>query len=80
MATTHARPEGITDYEWRQYLKDEEKFNKALLARVCPDCGGPLQKTLDPRPRGSSRAPEMWFNYRCANKACGFLLDQREGN
>jgi hypothetical protein len=77
MTASTTRPEGVTDHEWREFLKAEETFNKALLARICPDCAGPVTKTFDRRQRP---VPGMWFSYQCQSKDCGFMLEQREAN
>lgn len=79
MAAAYERPEGVTDAEWKEFLQEIEKNEEALRKLVCPDCGSPLTKQLDPRQAGVSEAPGLWYNYRCTSQ-CGFLVDQKEAN
>lgn len=75
----YEKPEGLSEEEWRQFLSDIEKQDACLRDLVCPDCGSPLMKSLDPRQSGGTLHAGTWFNYRCTNRPqCKFLVDQCE--
>jgi len=81
MADPYERPEGVTDAEWRLFLKEMDDMEEALKKRICRLCGSPLSKTLDKRQDGNSDKSGLWFNYRCTNPACcTFFVDQKEAN
>ncbi len=76
MPAAYERPEGVTEKEWQMFLDDIQRHDEALQKLVCPDCGGPLTKKLDPRQGGATIVVGTWFNYRCVG--CKFFMDQCE--
>lgn len=67
---------GMDDEEIFADIERHIEEDKKLDARICPKCGGPLERKVDERMAGPGRADDqVWINYRCP---CGFLLDRAE--
>lgn len=86
-----ARAAGMSTDEINSQLTSWMREDLHLLKGICPECGAPIRRAIDPSPRGATLAkngPGAWVMYRCSRDAppgtyesihpCGYMLDRWE--